>query len=75
MGSTGPDSRTPKGGSMKLRDDEVEAIRDKAEMEFRTGRRYIAWRDADTAGIIDASMWVRFQHSYSEVTELTKEVV
>ena len=59
---------------MKLRDDEVEAIRDKAEMEFRTGRRYIAWRDADTAGIIDASMWAPFQHSYSEETELTKEV-
>jgi len=59
---------------MKLREDEVKAIRDKAEMEFRTGRRYIAWRDADTAGICTASMWVPFQHSYSEVTELTKEV-
>ena len=60
---------------MKLRDDEVKAIRDKAEMEFRTGRRFVAWRDADTAGIVDASSWVSFQHSYTDVTELRCEAL
>ena len=64
--------RLTKGSYMKLRDDEVKAIRDKAEMEFRTGNKYVAWRDADSAGIVQAHLWVPFQHSYPEITPLNR---